>query len=601
MKTVNYAQGSDLWLAHRRTVRNASDAPAMMGCSPYVTRSELVRQYATGITREIDEATQARFDRGHAVEPALRALAEQMLKEDLYPITAVSDDGYIGASFDGVSLGESIFLEAKQSNASKMAIVRQGRIPEVDKWQVVQQFAVCESAVRCIYMVGDGTSKGTVFTFIDREQVEDDISQLLAGWKQFDADVAAYVPEPQAAPAPAGKAPDALPALFIELRGEVTASNLADYRDRAIAVFKGISTELHTDEDFASAAKTVKFCADIEDRLKAAKDHALSQTQSIDELFRAIDAISAEARSKRLELEKLVSARKEAVRLEIAYAGRDAIIAHVASINATLGEHAFGVSASIGADINAAIKGLRSIQSIRDAVDGVVANAKIAASQKAEAIRANIAVIATHGCTHAGLFPDHVQLCATKSPDDLRNLIAARIAEHEKREAVRIEAERERIRQEELARIEQERLAAERAQDEADRAARVEADRQNLRRGGAVIQAADYGIPAPSIPATNAEYHAAVAQLVEQPPCSGQVAGSTPAGGSNARIKMAVIQEVIAPLTITEAGLAKLGFKCIGHERTSKLYAESDLPRILTLLSQRLADSARVVAKGIAA
>ena len=79
MRTLNLAQGSPEWLAHRRTTRNASEAPAMMGASPYVTRTELVRQRATGIDREIDAATQRVFDRGHEVEPALRALAETII------------------------------------------------------------------------------------------------------------------------------------------------------------------------------------------------------------------------------------------------------------------------------------------------------------------------------------------------------------------------------------------------------------------------------------------------------------------------------------------------------------------------------------------
>jgi predicted phage-related endonuclease len=40
-------------------------------------------------------------------------------------------------------------------------------------------------------------------------------------------------------------------------------------------------------------------------RLEAAKQHALSQTASIDALFRAMDEISAETRRVRLDLVKL--------------------------------------------------------------------------------------------------------------------------------------------------------------------------------------------------------------------------------------------------------------------------------------------------------
>jgi predicted phage-related endonuclease len=66
----------------------------------------------------------------------------------------------------------------------------------------------------------------------------------------------------------------------------------------------------------------VKWCGDVETRLEAAKQHALSQTSSIDVLFRTIDEISAEARRVRLEVDKLVKARKESIREEIVHAAR---------------------------------------------------------------------------------------------------------------------------------------------------------------------------------------------------------------------------------------------------------------------------------------
>src|SRR5690606_25602062 len=125
---------------------------------------------------------------------------------------------------------EDTILEAKQHNAEKVACIQRGEIPPADRWQVVQQFAVCESAQRCLYLVGDGTEEGTAVLEISREQIADDISALIAGWKQFEADVAAYQPE-EAAPAPVvGRAPDQLPSLHIEVTGMVTASNLAEFK-----------------------------------------------------------------------------------------------------------------------------------------------------------------------------------------------------------------------------------------------------------------------------------------------------------------------------------------------------------------------------------
>ncbi|HEY1034094.1 MAG TPA: YqaJ viral recombinase family protein, partial [Pseudoxanthomonas sp.] len=414
MKILNIQQGSPEWLAHRRTVRNASDASVMMGASPNLSRRALVRHRATGIDREFSDYVQTQIlDKGHAVEPALRALAESIIGEELYPVTAVSDDGYLGASFDGVTLDEAIIFEAKQSNAGKMADLREGRIPDADYWQIVSHFAVCTTAQHCYYMVGDGTEAGTVYIAIPRALIADDIPKLLAGWAQFDADVAAYQPEPEVLPAPAGRTPDQLPALHIEVTGMVTASNLHQWKEAAIAVFQGISTDLQTDQDFADADRTVKWCADIEDQLKAAKQHALSQTASIDELFRTIDAISAEARAKRLELDKLVKARKESIKAEIVAAGCASVRAHFDAINATLGPHAFQPPQTLQLTIGAAIKGMRSIQAMRDAVDAAAAGMKIEASQQAERVRANVAILDEHA-EHRHLFADAVALCAQK-------------------------------------------------------------------------------------------------------------------------------------------------------------------------------------------
>lgn len=340
----------------------------------------------------------------------------------------------------------------------------------------------------------------------------------------------------------------------------VTASNLAQWKDAAIAVFQGISTDLHTDQDFADAEKTVKWCGDIEDQLKAAKQHALGQTASIDELFRTIDAISAEARAKRLDLDKLVKARKDAIRGEIIAAGAASVRAHFDAINATLGQHAFQPAQSLTLDLGAAIKGKRTISSMRDAVDAAAANTKIEASQRAERVRACIAILDQHA-EHRHLFADAVQLCATKQPDDLRNLIAARVAEHQQREAKRLEAERERIREEEAARLERDRAAAE------------------LATAKASPEGAELSPPAQRLHEQEGAQRFAEHHRV----------ASAPAGK---RIKLGDINARIAPLSITADGLAQLGFQPVGIERSAKLYNLADLPVMCEHMRRCLARAA---------
>jgi predicted phage-related endonuclease len=449
----------------------------MMGASKQIKRNELLAAKHSGLDKDIHWWVQTfLFDRGHAVEAAALPLVEKIIGDDLYPATATDDDGRLLASFDGITMLGDTLYEHKLWNETLAEQVRNKELDPHYYWQLEQQLLV-SGAERVIFVTSDGTPEK--FESMVYRAIAGRAESLLAGWKQFEADLANFIPAPVAVEA-VGRAPDQLPALHIELTGLVTASNLAEFRDTAIAVFRGISTDLHTDQDFANADKTVKWCGDIEDRLKAAKDHALSQTQSIDELFRAIDSISAEARSKRLELEKLVKARKEAVRGEIAYAGRDAITAHYATINATLGEHALTVPATIGSDLNAAIKGKRTIASIHDAVDTTVAAAKIAASQKADQVRACIATLAEHAKGHESLFADRVQLCSSKSPEDLRNLIAARVSDYQAREAARIEADRERIRKEEVSKLEAEHAAEELANAKKSEGAELSPEAQKL-------------------------------------------------------------------------------------------------------------------------
>ncbi|HET7596027.1 MAG TPA: YqaJ viral recombinase family protein, partial [Burkholderiales bacterium] len=99
MKILSLVQGTPEWFAHRATCFNASDAPAMLGISPYKTRAQLLQERATGVTPEIDDATQKRFDDGHRYEALARPLAEGIIGDELYPCVGTDDDGRYSASF----------------------------------------------------------------------------------------------------------------------------------------------------------------------------------------------------------------------------------------------------------------------------------------------------------------------------------------------------------------------------------------------------------------------------------------------------------------------------------------------------------------------
>lgn len=576
MRTVNLIQGTPEWHAHRAQHFNASDAPAMLGASTNQTRGDLIRELAAGVPREFSDFVQERvIDPGHEFEAQARVIAEGLIGEDLYPVTG-SQDKY-SASFDGLTLLEDIAWEHKRLNQTLRDAMFDGctgaDLPLMYQIQMEHQ-AMVSQAERVFFMASEWKRVGDEWELVEERHCwytpnPELRARIITGWAQLEADVAAYEPGAPASPAAAGRAPDQMPALRIEVTGMVTASNLAEWKDRAIAVFQGISQDLTTDQDFADAEKTVKWCGEIEEQLKGAKQHALSQTESIDLLFRTIDDISEQARATRLALDKLVTKRKEERRTEIGNNARRAVQDHVRAINETLGEHGLAMPATLIADLQAAMKGKRSFASMQDAVDAVATNAKITASQAADRIRANVAILAEHPA-HSTLFADRVSLCASKTAEDLRNLVAMRIAAFEKQEEERLAAEPEKIRKEEEAK------AQKRADDEA-------ADRRAKEEEAQVAQAAAQA-PAPEVAEPVAEPASSPAAPAPQQSYVRAVAAPEPAedrapwAPEGQRIKLGEINALIGPLTISAEGLRQLGFEPVSTERGAKLYAADQVP-----------------------
>lgn len=452
MKIHNVAQGSDAWHALRAKYHTASEAPVMMGESKQMKRTELLHAKKTGLDRDISWWVQKYlFDKGHEAEAMARPILESRIGEDLFPV--VGTEGDLLASLDGCTmLGETLF-EHKMWNEQLAADVRTGTLDGHYYWQLEQQLLV-SGAEKVIFVCSDGTEQN--FVSMEYTPVAGRAAKLVAGWKQFEEDLAAYEPVETVVEA-VGKTPETLPALRIEVTGMVTASNLEQFKTHSLAVFDGINTDLQTDQHFADAEKTVKWCGDVEERLAAAKQHALSQTESIDALFRAIDEISAQARAKRLELDKLVKARKVAIRDEIVISAAKALQDHLDKINISFGGKVR--MPVVKADFAGAIKGKKTISSLRDAADSELARAKIEASQIGDGIRANLDSLRSLAKDHAFLFNDAQQL-VLKDNDDLVSVIKVRINEHETAEAKKLEVQREQIRQQELQRIADEQAAA---------------------------------------------------------------------------------------------------------------------------------------------
>jgi predicted phage-related endonuclease len=488
MQILELVQGTPEWQAHRARHFNASDAPAMMGCSQYKSRDALLRETHLALQPDVDASTQALFDAGHRFEALARPLAEEMIGEALYPV--VGTEGNLSASFDGLTFAYDIGFEHKKlNNLLRSAIpARSGdgeiplateALPLMYRVQMEQQLLI-SGADKILFMSTAWDEGGNLLEERSCWYLPDLAlrKQILDGWAQFEKDLAAYALPQATKPSPVAKAPASLPALRIELTGKVTANNLPEFKETALAAIRSVNRELKTDQDFADAEKAVKWCGDVETRLEAAKQHALGQTASIDALFKAIDDISAEARRVRLDLNKLVTQRKGEVKDEAVDKVRRALNQHLQAINAELAPISLP---QFPVDFAGAIKGMRSIDSMVEALGATLANAKITADGLARGIRQNILVLEQKGAGYDFLFSDLSQI-VHKAPDDFAVLVQARISQHKE-----AEIEKEGRRQAEADRRAQER-AEEMLQQEIDGIAQqamiAQIGRPGARHGG---------------------------------------------------------------------------------------------------------------------
>lgn len=480
-ETHTLTQGDEAWHAHRTNTYNASDAGTALGINPYKSRGDLIRELATGITKEIDAGTQRRFDDGHRFERLARSIAEQIIGEDLSPTTvSIAVPGLsrrLSASLDGATFGTGENWEHKTLSASLLSALDRGEIPEQYHAQMEQAMMI-NGAHHCLFMASkfDDSDQLTEERHLWYESNPELRAKIIAAWKQIEADVTEYSHIEPAAQTVAER-PAELPALDIQIVGNVVASNLAQWRDVVKDRIAAINTNLTTDQEFSDAKAMVKFLDDGEKRIELVKSQVLAQAVDINAVLSAMDEIKETMRAKRLGLDKTVKAREESIKIEIMQAGKDALAAHIAGLNKRLAKVQMP---PLSADFAAAIKGKRNLESMRGAVADLVAAKKIESNEIADRIQINLIALAAVEA-HAFMFNDFAQL-VLKSPDDLALVIKSRIQDHVVAEERRIAAETARIRAEEeakaTAKAKAEQEEAERQRKAAEEAAaKIERDR----------------------------------------------------------------------------------------------------------------------------
>lgn len=553
MMIPELTQGSPEWQAFRLTHHGASEAAAMLGLSKKTTRSELLHIKHTGSPKEFGEWVQVHIlDYGHQVEAMARPIIEDLIGEDLYPVTCSNEDkgGNLSASCDGLTMGYDTAFEHKQWNEALAASVRNGALPEEHMPQC-QQIMMITGAQRVIFTVSDGTPEQLVWMEVNPDQGW--FERITAGWAQFDRDLADYTP-PEAAPVIVAEPVQALPAVSVQVSGSLAVVENFTVFEEALRKFLGerLIREPQTDQDFADLDLQIKALKRAEDALDAAEAQMLAQVSGVDAAKRTKDALHKLTRDNRLMAEKLLESEKKRRREEKVGAARQAFTDHLAKLQREITGLRLDVPAP---DFAAAVKGLKTLASIQDKIDTALANGKIAADQQAADLREKLLWLDANAAEHRALLADLQQLVA-KPLDDFKLAVTARIDTHKKAEAERLDAQREQIRREEAERLEKE------AQE-------------------AKIQVSRTTPPIEALQATATKVATPTAESSAAAPCP-------PPENSPPTLRLGQINERLAPISLTSDGLASLGFAHAATDKSAKLYNECDFPLICAALVRHI-------------
>jgi putative phage-type endonuclease len=179
MSTVQkLVQGSPEWLDYRKTMRNASETPAVLGISPWVTPYGLWLVKTGRSTQATNEA----MVHGTTLEPEARAAYEERTGHIMNPL--VLQDGAYSASLDGITLAGDLILEVKCPFRGKASPLwkqaKEGTVPDHYAAQVQHQLMVsgATTAHLWVYAEGDGM-------LVTLQRDEDLMQRIRDGWEVF--------------------------------------------------------------------------------------------------------------------------------------------------------------------------------------------------------------------------------------------------------------------------------------------------------------------------------------------------------------------------------------------------------------------------------
>lgn len=446
MITHAVVQGTQEWLDIRKSFNTASEANAMMGSCEHMSRTELLMQKKTGIAKEPTDYEKKIFEIGHKTEAMARPIAEEIMLDDLFQLVA-SRDGLL-ASFDGITMFNDMIFEHKQWNESLAEMVKQGTIPDSHVWQLEQQLFV-SGAERTLFMVSNGTHEKMAYCWYESDPVRR--QQLHEGWKQFRIDLEEF--EPTMVHKLVGRELDRLPSLSIDIQSNVIVSNYDDYALLAAQVLSSINMTLTTEQHFADAEKSVKWCTAIEKAATETCEEILQKNSAVTNLLKMISDFGKNTRDKRLILERAIKSEKDSRRQQVLNDAEAEIKNHIASLEVP-------VTRIPSYDLKAQIIGKKNLVLINEKVTKEISRIKAELDLLVVQIKEGVTYINENHGGFPDLFKNAYQLAEDFSGESLQIKVNSMIEEH--KELIRLDQEhKERLDSNPSAKVNSEKAIAE--------------------------------------------------------------------------------------------------------------------------------------------
>lgn len=430
-------QNTPEWEAWREQHLGSSDAPAMLGESSHVTRTELIERIALGIKKESSYFMKRIQRRGHALEAKARSgFAEIIVGEDL-PATVMSY-GILSASLDGRTPDGKIIMEHKSLNDDIRASGCVEMLPLRYLIQMEQQLYV-SGAEKCLF-VASGNDEEAVHYWYESDPVL--LARILAGWDVLMEDAKNYKRPAEEAEAVIEVVAD-FPVISAKVNGAISII------DNFVAVETAVSDFLANklikapvdDNDFANLDNQIKAIKRAEDMLKQAGDDVISQAEAVAAFMKRKTALEKALQSARLSAEKIVKDRKASIKQDEIDRGASEIKAYMDS---RAGDMPIGTELdALGRgilDVSEYTKGMKTIKGIKERISVGVAERKVTISQFIDSVRAKVKWLDETYPDMRMVVPDLARI-VTLGDGEFRAEVKSRVERYQAAQKAKAEAE----------------------------------------------------------------------------------------------------------------------------------------------------------------